>query len=243
MGFPKGDLIPTQAPAASFSELPAQSLAADELLDVLRVLRRRDGARGDLPAGRGLPADLQHGPRRPAAHAHGGTWHWHDWGSGDDGRLIDTFWYYIALESTMKSAATLGVPTRRRRGVDAGPRATRSGQHRQAVGAGQGLLRVHRRRSRGRPRQRARGYSGLAKPGQYEQIRDVLIKVKKSSPYMDKYVLEALYLMGYADAAIARMRPATPRWSATPTTRVWRSSPAPSRTPPAPSTTRGPVAR
>ena len=49
-------------------------------------------------------------------------------------------------------------------------------------------------------------YAGLAKPSQYEQIRDVLVNIKKSSPYMDKYVLEALYLMGYPDEAMARIK-------------------------------------
>ena len=49
-------------------------------------------------------------------HGHGGTWHWHDWGYNEDGRLIDTLWYYIALKATLRSAGTwAGCPRAARR--------------------------------------------------------------------------------------------------------------------------------
>jgi hypothetical protein len=208
MGFRNGNLIPTQAPAASFSELPAQSLTAvmsfwmfyeysgdrsvlDETYEPSVAYLRTYNMASD-----GL---LQ--------HDHGGTWHWHDWGQGDDGRLIDTLWYYIALTSTLNSAKTLGVAADN---DDIAWMQTRVDSIEDNIDKlwvdGKGF---YESTSDGRADDRANAlavYAGLAKPAQYRQIRDVLVNVKKSSPYMDKYVLEALYLMGYPNDAIARMK-------------------------------------
>ncbi|MEO9322192.1 alpha-L-rhamnosidase C-terminal domain-containing protein [Nocardioides sp. C4-1] len=208
MGFRNGDLIPTQAPAATFSELPAQSLAAvmsfwmyyeysgdatalDETYEPsVAYLRTYD-----------MDADGL------LKHDHGGTWHWHDWGYNEDGRLIDTLWYYIALESTMKSAATLGVPADDPAVAFLQERATSIEDNIEKLWVpGKGY---YESTGDGRADDRANAlavYAGLAKPEHYETIRDVLVNIQKSSPYMDKYVLEALYLMGDPDAAIARMK-------------------------------------
>lgn len=208
MGFRDGDLIPTQAPAATFSELPAQSLAAvmsfwmfyeysgdESVLDEtyqpsVAYLRTYD-----------MDADGL------LEHNHGGTWHWHDWGYNEDGRLIDTLWYYLALQATLKSGTEVG-----RSADDADMtwlegRATSIRDNIDKLWVdGKGF---YESTGDGRADDRANAlavYAGLAKPSQYEQIRDVLVNVKKSSPYMDKYVLEALYLMGYPDDAMARMK-------------------------------------
>ncbi len=208
MGFRNGDLIPTQAPAATFSELPAQSLAAvmsfwmfyeysgdASVLDEtyapsVAYLRTYNMASDGL---------LQ--------HDHGGTWHWHDWGQAEDGRLIDTLWYYIALKSTLKSGKTLGVSASNQDTTYMQARVDSIEENIDTLWVdGKGF---YESTSDGRADDRANAlavYAGLAKPSQFEQIRDVLVNVKKSSPYMDKYVLEALYLMGYPEDAIARMK-------------------------------------
>ncbi len=208
MGFRSGDRIPTQAPAATFSELPAQSMAGvmsfwqfyeysgdetvldETYLPSVAYLRTYNMEADGL-----------------LKHDHGGTWHWHDWGSGEDGRLIDTLWYYIALQATLKSAAEIGV------GVDDADVAWMEGRAKSIRDNidtlwvdGKGF---YESTGDGRADDRANAlavYAGLAKPSQYEQIRDVLVNIKKSSPYMDKYVLEALYMMGYPDDAMARMK-------------------------------------
>lgn len=208
MGFRNGDLIPTQAPAASFSELPAQSLAAvmsfwmfyeysgdktalDETYEPSVAYLRTYNMASD-----GL---LQ--------HDHGGTWHWHDWGSNEDGRLIDTLWYYIALNSTIKSAKTIGVPADDAQIVWMQGRVDSIKNNIEKLWVdGKGY---YESTGDGKADDRANAlavYSGLADPAHYEQIRDVLVNVKKSSPYMDKYALEALYMMGYPDQAMARMK-------------------------------------
>ncbi len=49
-------------------------------------------------------------------------------------------------------------------------------------------------------------YAGLVSPDKYPIIKDILLKNKFASPYMVKYSIEALYLMGYPDAAEQRMK-------------------------------------
>jgi alpha-L-rhamnosidase len=48
--------------------------------------------------------------------------------------------------------------------------------------------------------------SGLAKPEQYDAIRTVFQTQEHSSPYMEKYVGEALYQMRFEDDALARTK-------------------------------------
>jgi glycogen debranching enzyme len=48
--------------------------------------------------------------------------------------------------------------------------------------------------------------AGLAKPEHYEDILKVLSAIENSSPYMEKYVLDALCEMGYIDEAIHRIK-------------------------------------
>lgn len=208
MGFRNGDLIPTQAPAASFSELPAQSLAGvmsfwmfyeysgdktalDQTYEPSVAYLRTYNMAAD-----GL-----------LAHDHGGTWHWHDWGANEDGRLIDTLWYYIALKSTIKSAKALGTSDDDAQVVWMQKRVDSIKNNIEKLWVeGKGY---YESTGDGRADDRANAlavYAGLADPDHYEQIRDVLVNIKKSSPYMDKYVLEALYLMGYPDEAMARMK-------------------------------------
>ncbi|MFI5430191.1 hypothetical protein [Aeromicrobium sp. UC242_57] len=77
------------------------------------------------------------------AHDHGGTWHWHDWGANEDGRLIDTLWYYIALRSTIKSAKALGTSEDDPQVVWMQDRVDSIKTTSRASGRWQGLLRVH----------------------------------------------------------------------------------------------------
>ena len=48
--------------------------------------------------------------------------------------------------------------------------------------------------------------SGLAKPENYKGILYILQTVENSSPYMEKYVLDALCEMGYIDEAMLRIK-------------------------------------
>lgn len=49
-------------------------------------------------------------------------------------------------------------------------------------------------------------YAGLVSPDKYPLLRDILLNNRFASPYMVKYSIEALYIMGYPEAAEQRMR-------------------------------------
>lgn len=49
-------------------------------------------------------------------------------------------------------------------------------------------------------------YAGLAPASRYAGIEKLLETQMESSPYMEKYVLEALYMMGYDDEAMVRTK-------------------------------------
>lgn len=48
--------------------------------------------------------------------------------------------------------------------------------------------------------------AGFAKPDQYPLLKKVLDKNRHASPFMEKYVLEALFSMGYDEFALTRMK-------------------------------------
>jgi hypothetical protein len=48
--------------------------------------------------------------------------------------------------------------------------------------------------------------SGLADESQYPAILEILKKQFNSSPYMEKYVLDAMFFMGYEEEALVRMK-------------------------------------
>ena len=135
-----------------------------------------------------------------------GDWDWQDWGSNIDTRVLNNCWYYLALDTAAKLAALSGNT-----GDVAGWQAQRAG-----IKANFDTLLWTSTKNE----YRSPGYSGdtddrgnalavvagLAAPSHYPAITNVLRTHLNASPYMEFYVLEALYLMGAATVAEERMR-------------------------------------
>ncbi|MFE6621116.1 discoidin domain-containing protein [Streptomyces sp. NPDC057740] len=135
-----------------------------------------------------------------------GDWDWEDWGSNIDARLLDNSWYYLALDSAAKLADLSGNS-----GDVAGWQSRRD-----SIKAN--FDRVLWNASRNE--YRSPGYNGdtddrgnalavvagLATASRYRAVTEVLRTHLNASPYMEFYVLEALYLMGAAGVAEERMR-------------------------------------
>ncbi|MGN9810434.1 alpha-L-rhamnosidase-related protein [Micromonospora sp. BQ11] len=136
----------------------------------------------------------------------GGDWDWEDWGSNIDARVLDNAWYYLALDTAVKLAQLTGNT-----GDVAAFQARRTS-------IADNFNRVLWRSAQGE--YRSPGYTGdtddrgnalavvagLATPSTYPAIVNVLNNHRNASPYLEFYVLEALYLMGDPAAAEARMR-------------------------------------
>ncbi|MBN1426694.1 glycoside hydrolase family 78, partial [Candidatus Fermentibacteria bacterium] len=134
-----------------------------------------------------------------------GDWDWVDWGDNQDRDMIEVAWYCMALESAERMATVCGDT------ADA-----RAFPKRRA-----GLIRsVNRRWWRRRsgyrsPRHissaddRANGLAvvaGIADRSKWGSLRRLLARQSHASPYMEKYVLEAFFVMGDAFGGLARMK-------------------------------------
>lgn len=131
-------------------------------------------------------------------------WDWADWGENVDIRVLDQAWFCLALEGAARMADELGkqdeaAAYRDRRGsvVAAVNRKFWNGSAYRDPGYG------------GATDDRAQGMavvSGIAGAEKYPAIKAVLAKEFHASPYLEKYILEALFLMDDARAAQARLR-------------------------------------
>lgn len=137
----------------------------------------------------------------------GGTWDWMDWGNNPDGKIIEQEWYYIASQSVLNIAETLGKPSSDIEFLEDRIYSIESKFDKAFWDKSKSAY--YRSTGSGKADDRANAlavYAGLAPENRYEDIKNMLETQMESSPYMEKYVLEALYMMGYDDAAMARTK-------------------------------------
>ena len=129
---------------------------------------------------------------------------WGDWGENIDLELLLNCWYYLALQAEREFALLLDKQS------DA-----------EMIGATmQGMQVAFNRRYwtgteyrspkyKERTDDRAQAMAvlaGFATEEQYPLLLEVLKRERHASPYMEKYIGEALFRMGYADSALQRTR-------------------------------------
>jgi hypothetical protein len=133
-----------------------------------------------------------------------GGWNWGDWGENIDMNVLFSAWYYIALKGQKEmadlcgfkdeindiSAKMLSIENNFNKTFWNG-KAYRSPDYKGETDDRANALAV---------------VADLAEPEKYEAIRDVLKTEYHASPYMEKYVLEALYIMRFENDAIKRMK-------------------------------------
>ncbi len=128
-------------------------------------------------------------------------WNWGDWGFEKDMTLIYAGWHALALQSAQKMASELGYEAEAdefaskyralKRGFN---RCWKDGAYRSPHYEGKTDDRV----------QALAVLSGIASQSKYPQIFSTLKAEEHASPYMEKYVMEALFKMGYGDYALER---------------------------------------
>ena len=133
-----------------------------------------------------------------------GSWDWPDWGMHHDKPAMENAWYYYAMSCVLKMSKELDrdggnefLEERMNAVRDAYDRKFWNGRY------------YYGSTDIKRPDDRANALavlSGLASEDKYPSIINVLQKRKNSSPYMEKYVLEAMFRMGYAEEALERMK-------------------------------------
>jgi len=133
-----------------------------------------------------------------------GGWTWGDWGDNKDMTILCNSWYYLALKGQLNMAQTVGA-----QGDVAGIEARMKSieQHFNTTFWNGTEYRSPDYKGETDDRGHALAVlAGLAKPEQYDAIREVLRTEEHSSPYMEKYVGEALYVMQFEDDAITRTK-------------------------------------
>ena len=132
-----------------------------------------------------------------------GGWPWGDWGTDVDMRLMLAAWHYLALQSAINVAGLTGHD------------ADIAGYERQMQSIRAAFNRcwngyAYRHPSyHGATDDRVQAMavvSGLADSTKYDRIFEVIKTQEYASPYMEKYVYEALMQMGHADYALERFK-------------------------------------
>ena len=148
-----------------------------------------------------------------------GGWDWSDWGENIDVRALDNAWYYLCLEAALETAkvtgdtADLGEWQQRRERIAANfNRVLWNGTEYRSPGYA------------GDTDDRANGLAvvaGLTTPAQHPALLAVLTKHRNASPYMEKYVLEALFQLHAPGLAMARMKERYREQLDSPLTTLW----------------------
>ena len=134
---------------------------------------------------------------------HGG-WSWGDWGSNIDLEALTSCWYYLALKAEKRFALMIG------KNSDAEECETMMQRIKTSFNKRYWNGKVYRTPSYKRATddrvQAMAVVAGIADSDKYEAIAQTLQQEFHASPYMEKYVLEALCLMGKHTQAIERMK-------------------------------------
>ncbi len=216
------------APApANYKELPVQVLAAVGEYGVLRYYRNT----GDVallqqcyPAIKSYLLEVWQTNSQGLVIHRDGQWDWEDWGINIDEPLLDNTWYLLALDAAAQIAPLVGEPgdapsyLSRAQGIrdefnevfwtDSGYQSPTNDMFFDERGNAMAVL------------------AGLTSPSQAPVLRSVLMTNQNCSPYMEKYVLEALFKLGYPDDALARMQSRYSAMAANSCTTLWELFPA-----------------
>lgn len=132
-----------------------------------------------------------------------GEWAWGDWGRNIDMRLLLAAWHYMALDAAVNMAGLTGnsadIPGYRSR-MDSIKRAYnlcwngKAYRHPQYTGSTDDRV------------QALAIVSGIAGSEKYDSLAATLATQWHASPYMEKYVMEALCMIGRHDYALQRMK-------------------------------------
>lgn len=133
-----------------------------------------------------------------------GGWAWGDWGEDRDMLLIFNSWYYLAVKGMHRIAVELGYTNDANAYVEFMKKFKIS--YNEQFWNGQAYRSPLYKDETDDRVQALAVVSGLADADKYPMLLKVLQTEKHASPYMEKYVFEAFFLMGKANEGIARFK-------------------------------------
>ncbi|MGB1937806.1 MAG: alpha-L-rhamnosidase C-terminal domain-containing protein [Akkermansiaceae bacterium] len=148
---------------------------------------------------------------------------WTDWGENKDFTILNNGWYYLALKGQLNMAKALGEADD---AAEVEKKMSRMEQSfNQTFWTGSEYRSPEYKDLTDDRAHALAVISGLAKPEYYEAIRAVFKKQEHCSPYMEKYVGEALYQMRYPEDALARTKKRFQKMTDHPYTTLWEIFP------------------
>ncbi len=132
-----------------------------------------------------------------------GGWTWGDWGDNKDMTLIFAGWYALALEAYSDMAALVGDQTTHDSLSICRERLTLAAR---ATWQGDAYISADHEGSLDGRAQALMVLSGMADTAHHDRLITALMQEANCSPYFEKYVLEALYVLGRDDLAVSRMK-------------------------------------
>lgn len=148
-----------------------------------------------------------------------GGWTWGDWGDNKDMELLFNQWYAIALQGYERMAGLVG-DTGEARWAEATARRLKEEFHRRYWNGAYYVSPEYK----GDPDDRAQALavvSGTLPDSLYPVLRPFFRSHLHASPYMEKYVLQALCQMGYSQDALNRMKLRYAAMVDSPLTTLW----------------------
>jgi len=131
-------------------------------------------------------------------------WIWGDWGDNRDILVIYNSWYYLAVKGLQKMAVELGKTGDATKYTDI--MANFKVSYNQQFWNGSAYRDPVYKGETDDRAQALAVVSGLADKAKYAAILKVLQTEEHASPYMEKYVFEAMFKMGYEKEALKRFR-------------------------------------
>ena len=129
-----------------------------------------------------------------------GTFQWTDWGSGMDNDLMENGWYYWALSSLNELGKEIGNTTYQSFFEERMPKIKAAFYPKFKKDGGFSSSAKYDDRGNA-----LAVLSGLCEENDYPLVENVLSTVTNSSPYMERFVLEALGKMGSTEAMLERI--------------------------------------
>ncbi|MBQ4382481.1 MAG: alpha-L-rhamnosidase N-terminal domain-containing protein [Oscillospiraceae bacterium] len=197
-----GGAIPSRAPSVKPQEIPNQSLA---FMTSAYHYWLHSGDRDTMTAYyKAFAAYLKLFEMKDGLPKYRpGSWTWNDWGNRIDSDLLQAGYYYYALRLTKALAADLGI-TEDNAFLTERMESMEKNWH-DAYYTAEGFKSAGSKYVDDRANALL-ALSGLAGPEDWPLITSVLESTCEASPFCEKYVLEALCVMGRQDLAIKRIK-------------------------------------
>lgn len=133
-----------------------------------------------------------------------GSWDWADWGENADVTVMENAWLFMAAKSCLQMASTLGYTEDIEIFTELIKRIDDKFYEKFWMKEG-----FYYNTANGKPDDRANALAVLAGPTKkqdYPVLRHIFETTYNASPYMEKYVLDAICQMGYLELALCRMK-------------------------------------